>query len=66
MIPLFQIAVRNEDGHPSLLRVQHEEITSIEQAVDLVRGEIPNAKVILIAVPKEIMDVGRPHLKIVA
>lgn len=52
MIPTFQLAMRDSKGNPGLLRVQHEDITSIEQAIQLTKNELPDSRVILVAVPK--------------
>ena len=53
MTPTFQIAARGPDGKAGLLRIQHEDIRTIECALALTRNELPDAKVILVAVPKE-------------
>ena len=47
-VPKFSVAVRNPDGTTSLFRISHELIHSHEQVKDLVRSEIPDAKVILV------------------
>lgn len=53
MTPIFQIAARGPDGKAGLMRVQHEEILTIECALQLTKEQLPDAKVILVAVPKD-------------
>ena len=48
MNPVFSVAVRKPDGKPSLFRVSHESVQSHEQVMELVRQEIPDARVILV------------------
>lgn len=45
---IFTVAVRNKAGVASLFRITHEEVQDHEQVMDLVREEIPDAKVILV------------------
>ena len=46
--PIFSIAVRNKEGVAILFRVAHAEIQTHEQVLELVRAEIPDARVILV------------------
>ena len=46
--PVFSVAVRNKEGEASLFRIAHAEVQTHEQVMDLVRQEIPDARVILV------------------
>ena len=50
MIPpaTFSVAIRNKQGFPSLFRISHAEIQTHEQVMELVRTELPDARVILV------------------
>ena len=48
--PFFSVAVRNKKGEASLFRIAHAEIQTLEQVMDLVREELPDAKVILVGI----------------
>jgi len=48
--PTFSVAVRNKEGTPCLFRIARADIQSHEQAMALVREEIPDAKVILVGI----------------
>lgn len=45
---IFSVAVRNKEGEASLFRIAHAEIQTHEQVMELVRAEIPDARVILV------------------
>lgn len=46
--PVFTVAVRNKEEEASLFRIAHVEIQTHEQVMELVRAEIPDARVILV------------------
>lgn len=49
--PMIRIAVRDKEGATHVFTLQHEDIQSHEQAVELTNGEFPGALVILATVP---------------
>ena len=49
---MFQIAVRDEEGRSHLFRVQHEDLTSVEQAIAMTKQEF-NCATVLCSVPKQ-------------
>lgn len=49
--PTIKIAVREKSGKASVFKVQHEQIQTAEQAIELTRQEFPDARVVLATVP---------------
>ena len=52
--PLFKIGVATNTGGNQVFKIQHKEIPDIETAVELTKGEFPDAERILVLVPKEV------------
>ncbi len=48
--PVFSVAVRTTNGTTGLFRISHEEVRDHEQVMSLVRGVLPEAKVILVGI----------------
>lgn len=59
MTPNFKVAVRSADGTASLFSVQHEDISTLTHALEATKHGLPDAKTILISVPKEILNMGK-------
>ena len=51
--PLFKIGVATKTG-AQVFKLQHKEIQDIQTAVELTKGEFPDAERILVLVPKEV------------
>lgn len=50
--PVFNIGVTDKDGQRLVFKLQHAEVPDVETAAGLTRGEYPDAKAILVLVPK--------------
>jgi len=59
MTPSFKIVVRDSDGKSSLFSLQHEDVTTLTHAMEATKHGLPDAKTILISVPKEILNMGK-------
>ena len=56
MVPVIQVAVRDEQGAKHLFHIQSEEVTTYMAAVRLVLQEFPTAKTALVSMPIGMSD----------
>ena len=56
MVPLIQVAVRDEKGGKHLFHIQSEEVTTYMAAVRLVLREFPTARTALVSMPIGVSD----------